>query len=456
MKCPSEVELNEYAEDRLPSARRWEVSAHLRDCAGCRTDLEGLDWASVALDELLAEETPEAAHPSLEDLAALKDGRLPALRRAEVLTHLGTCPECAQIYGGLPREQRALPLVRSWQPLAAAASLLLIVGFIFFVVRGEFAPGRGVTAPPAMHVERSAPPTAEGPAAPSEGGSAAPVLPGDSVAPKAAAATPAPADGGHPTTAPPTRRLAGATAPPTPRLRRDHLAVRPVAPPSPPRAAVAMDEGVAPAEPLALMAAGAPTVAPTPRMSVAMAEPLATHGGQPETSAPRPGTGGFRAAAAGGGGVPKMAADATRGAAPNTLRAWDGLSQNAKLEVAAAPAASIPAMAPGMPGVAAPAARAPGGVTAMAAPPAPIAPSPPPTLTNRVLLDREWLAQVRSDPQRKARVKATLRQMLKQEKSGQQRNIISGALRALDQPVRTARRAGKAPAPRAASRACRG
>ncbi|MBU0606629.1 MAG: hypothetical protein KKI08_02030, partial [Armatimonadetes bacterium] len=88
--------------------------------------------------------------------------------------------------------------------------------------------------------------------------------------------------------------------------------------------------------------------------------------------------------------------------------------------------------------------------------PAPIAPTPPPTLTNRVLLDREWLAQVRSDPQRKARVKAILRQMLKQEKSGNQRNIISGALRALDAPVRTKHQAGKAPVARVASRASRG
>jgi hypothetical protein len=177
MKCPSEIELNEYAEDRLATERRWEIARHLQDCPGCRTDLEGLDWATAALAGLGDLEPDEEAHVAPEDLAALREGKLPAGRRVEVLGHLSVCPECAAIYGQLPREQRALPLVRHWQPVAAAASLLLVLGLVFFVARGQLAPGTVPMEPGTRHVaERAVPPVA---AAAPEAGAAGPGVAGE-------------------------------------------------------------------------------------------------------------------------------------------------------------------------------------------------------------------------------------------------------------------------------------
>lgn len=132
MKCPSEIELNEYAEGRLTTERRWDVQRHLNDCPGCRADLEGLSWATAAMDALHADDQPEDIHPSPEDLAAMKERRLPPVRRAEVLAHLSTCPECAHIYGALPQPKTEFTLLRHWQPLAAAAGVLIAIAVAFF------------------------------------------------------------------------------------------------------------------------------------------------------------------------------------------------------------------------------------------------------------------------------------------------------------------------------------
>lgn len=131
MKCPSEIELNEFAEGRLDSRRRWEVQEHLTQCAGCRADLEGLQWAGDQLAVLEGEAEP-VQHPSDDELAALAEGKVPADRKAELLSHLGSCVECAWLFGRLPRKQRTFALPRAWYGFAAAAALLIAVGLFAF------------------------------------------------------------------------------------------------------------------------------------------------------------------------------------------------------------------------------------------------------------------------------------------------------------------------------------
>ena len=154
MKCPSEVELNEYAEDRLDTRRRWEVQEHLEECAECRSDLETLQWTTGRL-ALLADEVAETGHPSDEELAAMAEGTLEGSQRARVLTHLGQCPECAAIYGALPRRKRSFVVPRSLSGLAAAAALLLAIGI--FYVTGGYRQEPGFAPPPRPAKEMAAP-----------------------------------------------------------------------------------------------------------------------------------------------------------------------------------------------------------------------------------------------------------------------------------------------------------
>ncbi|MEN6301837.1 MAG: zf-HC2 domain-containing protein, partial [Armatimonadia bacterium] len=154
MKCPSEVELNGYAENRLATRRRWEVQEHLEECAGCRSDLEGLQWTTGQL-AMLASEAAEAQHPTDEDLAAMAEGTLETNQRARVLTHLGQCPECAAIYGALPRRKRSFVVPRSLSGLASAAALLLAIGI--FYVTGGYRQEPGFAPPPRPAKEMAAP-----------------------------------------------------------------------------------------------------------------------------------------------------------------------------------------------------------------------------------------------------------------------------------------------------------
>lgn len=145
MKCPSEIELNEFAEDRLDSRRRWEVQEHLTQCAGCRADLEGLQWAGeqlAVLETALADEE----HPAEEDLAALAEGKASPDRKAELLSHLSNCAECAWLFGRLPRKERTLALPTRWYSLAAAAIILVAVGL--FAFNGLFSGHPGPTSAP--------------------------------------------------------------------------------------------------------------------------------------------------------------------------------------------------------------------------------------------------------------------------------------------------------------------
>lgn len=143
MKCPPEIELNEFAEDRLESRRRWEIQEHLDQCTGCRTDLEGLQWVGGPLDLLAEAEAMD--HPSDADLAALAEGSIDADRKAELLSHLGTCAECARLFGALPRPQRKSVIPRNLYSFAAAAALLVCLGVFAFT--GKFADHKPGLAP---------------------------------------------------------------------------------------------------------------------------------------------------------------------------------------------------------------------------------------------------------------------------------------------------------------------
>ena len=450
MKCPSEVELNEYAEDRLPTARRWQVEAHLRDCAGCRTDLEGLSWVTAALGALEAEETDEASHPPLEDLAALREGRLPALRRAEVLTHIGTCPECAEIYGHLPREQRAAPLLRHWQPLAAAASLLVVVGLVFFLSRGQFAPGALPNVPVVQQGEMSRP---AAPLAPAAGGMAAPG--------KAATRAKEPPHGAagsrigrhaveHPrqATAPERGTRGEGTRPRPGPVKGRGEAVVAETPPLP-----------APVPAPLLEAVAESMRVPAPAMKTMTADASTGYSGLTRGATSRAEGGGR--ITPGGVAVAKDVADRVHVAAVNRLLPSVGAMDRAKptplAPVAAAPAptAAAPTMSvlPGMPGApagpaGAAAAATPRARTAAGAgmPPTTPATVAPPSATaavslliNRVPPSDKWLQNLRNDPVRKAQVKALLREMLRQEKDGGRREIMRRALLVLDPPGQSRR-----------------
>lgn len=147
MKCPSEIELNEFAEDRLDSRRRWEVQEHLTQCAGCRADLEGLQWAGEQL-AVLETALPDEQHPAEQDLAALAEGKASPDRKAELLSHLSNCAECAWLFGRLPRKSRKLAVPMAWYSYAAAAVILVAVGL--FAFNGLSGNHQGPTlAPPA-------------------------------------------------------------------------------------------------------------------------------------------------------------------------------------------------------------------------------------------------------------------------------------------------------------------
>jgi len=432
MKCPSELELNEYAEDRLPTERRWQVESHLRDCAGCRTDLQGLAWATEALEALGDTELDEAKHPPLEHLAWLKEGKLPGYYRADLVVHMTHCPECAYIYGHLPRERRARSLLRAWQPLAAAASLLIIVGLVFFVARGPFAPGKAMA--PAMERTAAGPPA---PLAPAPGAGA-----GGAVPPSGMAAPSGPGQAtvaGEPNEPPgPVKRLATANGPPANASKPEKSASTVTAP-----APVAIHPAIAPRP------APLPTPAPAPppsegammaRGPTGPAGPRGTASGpMMRTMAMTPSPGGIVTAdaAKGGGGAGGTGAfRMAEAAAPNPVLPADALTiQIKQAPVTSAP--TMPAPAPpvaGMPGAPAPApttaaaARGAGGMAAMAVPAGPPAVAVPLALANRLLRDRRWLEQVRNDPARKAQIKARLQQMLKREKSGARRDVVRRAL----------------------------
>lgn len=137
MKCPSEVELNEFAEDRLESRRRWEIQEHLEECTRCSADLEGLDWITGCLGAIdMADEAGSADHPADADLAALAEGKVSPDLKAELLSHLSVCAECARVFGTLPRKAAKLTISRSFYSFAAAAVLMIAIGVVAFT--GQF------------------------------------------------------------------------------------------------------------------------------------------------------------------------------------------------------------------------------------------------------------------------------------------------------------------------------
>jgi len=152
MKCPSEVEINEFVEGRLETTRRWQVERHLTECAACRREVEGLRKLETMLEALTV--APEGAdqHPSPEALAALVEGTADERLKSEVLTHLGQCAECASLLGHLPRSERRAHFPLAWTGVAAAAAAVLIaVGFYFVAprqaARGPLPTAASVPAP---------------------------------------------------------------------------------------------------------------------------------------------------------------------------------------------------------------------------------------------------------------------------------------------------------------------
>jgi hypothetical protein len=384
MKCPSEIELNEYAGDRLATQRRWEVAQHLQDCPGCRTDLEDLEWAAQALGCLADCDLDDADHAPAEDLAALRDGRLPHARRAEVLSHLSLCPECAGIYGQLPREKRELPLTRHWQPMAAAAGLLLVIGLVFFVARGQLAPG-------AMNME-SAPRAAR----------VAPAPMAQAVQPSAKALAPevvaAPSAGSH-ALATHEHRAASkqmVTAVVTPHPKR---VIRPVAPPKP------RSDDLA-----AMLRSSTTSRAPV----LMIAPPAPDEGEKPEAALPAPAPPVARTGATAltmkGMSVPPAAKAADMATASGS---------GGGFRAAMAPEGGVASRSAGAPGAAAGVASAPTQAEAM-------------LLNALPELYGFSLDSLRSNPQLKAKLKTALKQMLRGEKSPERKATIAEALRLLE------------------------
>lgn len=168
MNCPLEHELNDYAVGRLSTARRWQISQHLASCAACRGAVGELEAVGAWLDDL---PTP-AEHPEDVLLAAVASGAASAAERAEVLAHVGQCPECAYVLGQLRRETAAAAVARparswvKWSSLAAAAAVLVIVGGV--LLRGPYGarPGPSAAGAPGLAAERSPAAEKTRPAAP--------------------------------------------------------------------------------------------------------------------------------------------------------------------------------------------------------------------------------------------------------------------------------------------------
>ena len=315
MKCPSEVELNEYAEDRLETGRRWEIQQHLADCAACREEVEGLTRLGAALGALAS--PVEAEHPADEELALLSEGAADAPLKARLLAHVSLCPECATVLGKLPKRERRARPVLAWSGVAAAAAaLVLVVGLSVMMERQGTQ--MGPAPPPATGKVES---LAEAPPAGNRNLPPAPAAPG-AAPPAAPLPTPSVA-GGRAATGPSQRgRIARAPTPP----RREGFSGKRLAQtttPAPP--APAIRETRADHE-------GAKRVTETPGGFVVTPPP-------PSAPAPvltPPGAGGL--AGASGPAGPGLPAGAGRGPRSPAMKA------------AGAAAAQEAASAPGMPG----------------------------------------------------------------------------------------------------------
>ncbi len=165
MKCPSDIELNDYIENRLPTRRRWELQGHLRACPRCQAALQTLAQSTECLDTLGHVDTFSAEHPSLEDLASLREKRLAKSQQAALLAHLSLCPECAFIFGRLPRHTPARIWERHWQPLAAAASFILVLAVAFVAWQQGYISRSDVPLTITQHYEHTGAPSLEIPAA---------------------------------------------------------------------------------------------------------------------------------------------------------------------------------------------------------------------------------------------------------------------------------------------------
>jgi hypothetical protein len=180
MKHPTPSQLNDFQEGRLDTRHRWAIADHLQACESCRAEAEALQQVQDSLDLL---DVPTTGHPAEEDLALVALGQAEPELRQRVLLHLGECPECATIFGQLPRERRSTSRLMAWLGSAtAAAAVALVVVFMLHQSPGMKAtdhfPGSGAM-PPAVEreaataSEATTSPMAEGKAATAEAMSAA-------------------------------------------------------------------------------------------------------------------------------------------------------------------------------------------------------------------------------------------------------------------------------------------
>jgi hypothetical protein len=216
MKHPTPPQLNEYQEGRLDSRRRWEIGDHLQDCADCREEAAALLRVQEALDLL---DVPANGHPDDEDLAAVAMGRADAALRQRVLLHLGECPECATVFGQLPRETQSAPRLMPWLgSVAAAAAVMMVLAIFLHLPQG--ARVTDMSAPPSGAMQRSAEGLAPAtPVAPE----VAPPPPSAEAVTGSAPTAPAPAKAAQPPFVPEARRdpapAPAVTLPPAPPAR---------------------------------------------------------------------------------------------------------------------------------------------------------------------------------------------------------------------------------------------
>lgn len=110
-------DLNDYAGGELSPGRMEEAAAHLDACADCRARAEPL----IALTARLAA-LPRLAQPAGDGWQALQ-----ARLRAEEAASAAPLPVATVI--SLDAHRRRRPVLAGWMPRAAAAALLLGVGF---------------------------------------------------------------------------------------------------------------------------------------------------------------------------------------------------------------------------------------------------------------------------------------------------------------------------------------
>ena len=147
MNCPSQEQLISFVcNEETPEARAV-LSDHVESCPTCAEQVAFL--AAVANHVRSAEPTAPSACPDEDTLCAFVDGSLPKDQEPPLIRHLLVCEKCRRyaddirlaqaqaLSGPALCEDGSAPwrFVRIALPLAAAAAILLAVGFAVMPVR---------------------------------------------------------------------------------------------------------------------------------------------------------------------------------------------------------------------------------------------------------------------------------------------------------------------------------